>query len=191
MPSTSAQKELREQLCRGMLIKRSRANSGVFLENGRGRLFRQGNSMETQLEAVRWSGGEFEKKVLDLKPAVAVFDCDGTLWGMDSGVGFMEWSIGQGLVSRSTSDWIDTRYRGYRAGDVSELAICGEMVQIYASLREEELRKAAAEYVREYVRPVVFPEMERLVAELRKAGTERRRSRGRKLQRQPLDAVHI
>ena len=44
------------------------------------------------------------------------------------GYGFMAWSIDQGLVSRSTSDWIDTRYRGYQAGKVSELEICGEMV---------------------------------------------------------------
>ncbi len=128
--------------------------------------------METQLEAERWSAGELEKKIEGIKPAVAVFDCDGTLWAIDSGVGFMEWSIERGLVSRSTSDWIDTRYRGYRAGDVSELQICGEMVQIYAGLREDELRKAAAEYVQEFVRPVVFPEMERLVAGLRESGVE-------------------
>jgi phosphoserine phosphatase len=128
--------------------------------------------METQLEAERWSAGEFEKKIEGIKPAVAVFDCDGTLWGIDSGVGFMEWSIERGLVSRSTSDWIDTRHRGYRAGDVSELQICGEMVQIYAGLREDELRKAAAEYVHEFVRPAVFPEMARLVAGLRESGVE-------------------
>jgi phosphoserine phosphatase len=128
--------------------------------------------METQLEAERWSAGELESKIRDIKPAVAVFDCDGTLWGMDSGVGFMEWSMEQGLVSRSTSDWIDTRHREYRAGEVSELVICGEMVQIYAGLREEELRKAASEYVREFVHPVIFPEMARLVVSLREAGTE-------------------
>jgi phosphoserine phosphatase len=128
--------------------------------------------METQLEAERWSAGEFEKKIEGIKPAVAVFDCDGTLWGIDSGVGFMEWSIERGLVSRSTSDWIDTRHRGYRAGDVSELQICGEMVQIYAELREDELRKAAAEYVHEFVRPAIFPEMQRLVAGLRESGAE-------------------
>jgi phosphoserine phosphatase len=128
--------------------------------------------METQLEAERWSAGEFEKKIEGIKPAVAVFDCDGTLWAIDSGVGFLEWSIERGLVSRSTSDWVDTRYRGYRVGDVSELQICGEMVQIYAGLREDELRKAAAEYVSEFVRPVVFPEMERLVASLRESGVE-------------------
>ena len=128
--------------------------------------------METQLEAERWSAGEFEKKIESVKPAVAVFDCDGTLWSIDSGMGFMEWSIEQGLISRSTSDWIDTRYRGYRAGEVSELAICGEMVQIYAGLHEDEIRKAAAEYVREFVRPIVFPEMARLVAGLRESGAE-------------------
>jgi phosphoserine phosphatase len=128
--------------------------------------------METQLEAERWSAGELEKKIESIKPAVAVFDCDGTMWSIDSGMGFMEWSIEQGLVSRSTSDWIDTRYRGYRAGEVSELVICGEMVQIYAGLHEDEIRKAAAEYVREFVRPVVFPEMARLVAGLRTSGVE-------------------
>src|ERR1700721_2935195 len=128
--------------------------------------------METQLEAERWSAGEFEKKIEGIKPAVAVFDCGGTVVGIYSGVGFMEWSIERGLVSRSTSDWIDTRYRGYRAGDVSELQICGEMVQIYAGLREDELRKAAAEYVHEFVRPAVFPEMARLVAGLRESGVE-------------------
>lgn len=125
-----------------------------------------------QLETERWSAGELEKKVQDLKPSVAVFDCDGTLWGIDSGVGFMEWSLEQGLVSRSTSDWIDTRYRGYKAGDVSEAVICGEMVQIYAGLREDELCKAAAEYVQEFVRPVIFDEMARLVASLTESGAE-------------------
>ncbi len=128
--------------------------------------------METQLEAERWSAGELEEKIQGVKPAVAVFDCDGTLWKIDSGMGFMEWSIEQGLVSRSTSDWIDTRHRAYRAGDVNERDICGEMVQIYTGLREEELRRAAAEYVREFVRPSVFPEMARLMHGLRESGAE-------------------
>ena len=69
-----------------------------------------------------------------------MFDCDGTLWGGDAGYGFMAWTLEQGLVSRSTNDWIDTRYRDYRAGNVSEVAMCGEMVQMYAGLREAELR---------------------------------------------------
>jgi phosphoserine phosphatase len=121
---------------------------------------------------VRWTAEEFERQVLNLKPKVAVFDCDGTLWDGDSGLGFMTWSLEQGIVSRSTSDWIDTRHRAYRTGAVSEAQICGEMVQIYAGLREDELREAAARYVREFVQGWVFEEMARLVDALRSAGTE-------------------
>ncbi len=91
----------------------------------------------TQIEITRWNAEEFQRLVLNSKPRVAVFDCDGTLWGGDSGYGFMAWSLEQGLVSRSTSDWIDTRHRAYRSGKVSEEDICGEMVQIYAGLRDQ------------------------------------------------------
>jgi phosphoserine phosphatase len=84
----------------------------------------------------------------------------------------MEWSIEQGLVSRETSDWIDTRYRAYLAGQVSEVQICGEMVQIYAGLRETELRSAAARYVAETIRPRIFPEIAALLATLQSRGVE-------------------
>ncbi|MFZ0746029.1 MAG: haloacid dehalogenase-like hydrolase [Terracidiphilus sp.] len=126
----------------------------------------------TQTEIPRWTAAEFERLVLAGNPKVAVFDCDGTLWSGDSGYGFMVWSLEQGLVSRSTSDWIDTRYRAYLAGTVSEAQICGEMVQIYAGLREQELRTAAAQYFGEFVRSRIFGEMEPLVAALRKSGVE-------------------
>ena len=125
-----------------------------------------------QIEIPKWTAQQFERLVLESNPKVAVFDCDGTLWGGDAGSGFMVWSLDQGLVSRSTSDWIDTRYRAYQAGKVSEVEICGAMVQIYAGLREQELRAAAAQYVEEFVRPLVFPEMASLVAALRRAGVE-------------------
>jgi phosphoserine phosphatase len=120
----------------------------------------------------RWTAEEFERLVLESKPNVAVFDCDGTLWGGDSGYGFMAWTLEQGLVSRSTSDWIDTRHRAYNAGKVSELEICGEMVQMYAGLHEDEIRAAAAQFVSEYVRQRIFPEMAALIAALRKNGVE-------------------
>jgi phosphoserine phosphatase len=126
----------------------------------------------TQSETVKWTAEQFQQLVLDSKPQVAVFDCDGTLWGGDAGYGFMVWSLEQGLVSRSASDWIDARHRAYRAGKVSEEAICGEMVQIYAGLRDQELRSAAAQYVREFVDDRVFAEMEALVAALGHAGVE-------------------
>jgi phosphoserine phosphatase len=123
-----------------------------------------------QKESTGRSAQEFERQVLAGNPKVAVFDCDGTLWSGDSGYGFMIWSLEQGLVSRSTSDWIDNRYRAYLAGQVSELEICGEMVQIYAGLREQELRAAAAQYVKEFVLERVFPEMASLLTTLHKAG---------------------
>jgi phosphoserine phosphatase len=126
-----------------------------------------------QIDIHRWTAQEFKRLVLEAKPKVAVFDCDGTLWGGDAGYGFMVWSLEQGLVSRSTSDWIDNRHRSYRAGNVSEEEICGEMVQIYDGLRDQELRAAAAKYVNEFVRGQhIFPEMLDLVAALRAAGTD-------------------
>ncbi len=126
----------------------------------------------TQIGIPKWSAAEFERLVFDCKPRVAVFDCDGTLWGGDSGSGFMVWSMEKGLVSRSTSDWIDTRHRAYQTGKVSEETICGEMVQIYAGLRDRELRTAAAEYVKEFVASQLFPEMVSLVERLRQTGIE-------------------
>jgi len=80
---------------------------------------------------------QFHKSILSRQPKVAVFDCDGTLWDGDTGSEFMVWTIETGLVSRETADWIDDRYRLYRKGELSEIAICGEMVQIYQGLRED------------------------------------------------------
>lgn len=121
---------------------------------------------------VRYSPDEFRHAVLSPTPAVAVFDCDGTLWGGDAGLGFMNWSIEAGLLSRNASDWIDARHRLYRHGTVSELEICGEMVQVYDGLREDELRRAAAKYFAAHIEAQIFPEMQALVADLQAAGAE-------------------
>ncbi|HEX6494309.1 MAG TPA: haloacid dehalogenase-like hydrolase [Acidobacteriaceae bacterium] len=118
------------------------------------------------------SASDFHRAVLALSPRLAVFDCDGTLWSGDAGYDFMLWSIKTGLVSRNAADWIDSRYRLYRTGDISELAICGEMVQLYTGLEETELRRAAATFCRSQVQPHIFLEMQRLVADLRAAGCE-------------------
>jgi phosphoserine phosphatase len=124
----------------------------------------------TQVEIPRWTAAELERLVFELEPRVAVFDCDGTIWGGDAGYGFMAWSIEQGLVSRAASDWIDTRHRAYMAGKASELEICGEMVQVYAGLREQELRSAAAKFVQKHVQHRVFAEIGQLLAALRERG---------------------
>src|SRR5450631_2148492 len=125
------------------------------------------NAVPTQLSDI-----EFLNTALALRPRVAVFDCDGTLWSGDAGYGFMIWSLEQGLVSRNASDWIDSRYRLYLSGEVSEETMCGEMVQVYAELREDEMRHAAAEYFNSYIEPRIFPVLRKLIDGLRQAGTD-------------------
>lgn len=114
----------------------------------------------------------FFARVHDLAPRVAVFDCDGTLWSGDAGSNFMLWSMETGLISREASDWLTARYQGYKAGTVSELAICGEMVQIYAGLAVAELRRAAADFFRQHIERNIFPEMQQLVADLQHDGAQ-------------------
>jgi phosphoserine phosphatase len=119
-----------------------------------------------------FSTSEFHAAVLDLAPRIAVFDCDGTLWSGDAGSGFMRWSIEKGLLSAEAVAWLDQRYRGYLAGQVSELAICGEMVQVYQGLPESEIRAAAAEYFSSQIEQNIFPEMLALVRDLQATNTE-------------------
>jgi phosphoserine phosphatase len=121
---------------------------------------------------VRLSTPEFHEAVHSLSPSVAVFDCDGTLWSGDAGSGFMNWTIETGLVSREMTDWIDGRYRGYLRREVSEVAICGEMVQMYQRLREEEMRRAAKTFFETQIEQNIFPEMKQLVEELRGKGVD-------------------
>lgn len=125
-----------------------------------------------EIEIPGWTAEEFERLVLESKPKVAVFDCDGTLWNGDAGGAFLRWSIEQGLISRSSIDWIDVRYRAYQAGKITEEQICADVVQIYAGLRDREMRTAAARFFHELVQKHVFPEMATLVATLCRAGTE-------------------
>jgi phosphoserine phosphatase len=84
----------------------------------------------------------------------------------------MKWTIETGLISREATDWIDARYRAYLRGEVSELAICGEMVQLYQGLREEEMRRAAKVFFESYIERNIFPEMLALVNELRGKGVD-------------------
>jgi phosphoserine phosphatase len=128
-------------------------------------------SIETR-PVVRLSLAELRSAVLTSAPKIAVFDCDGTLWDGDAGLGFMNWSMEAGLLSRDASDWIDARHRLYRQGEVSEAEICGEMVQVYAGLREDELRRAAARYFATHIESQIFPEMRALVADLHAAGAD-------------------
>lgn len=122
--------------------------------------------------AERLTTPTFHARVHALAPKIAVFDCDGTLWSGDAGSAFMRWTIDTGLISPEQISWLNARYEGYKRGDVSELAICGEMVQVYRGLPVETLRAAAADFFHTYVEPNIFPEMAELVAALQRNGCD-------------------
>ena len=119
-----------------------------------------------------FSAADFHAAVHALAPRIAVFDCDGTLWSGDAGSGFMRWTIERGILSPEAIARLDVRYKGYLAGRVSELEICGEMVQIYAGLREQDMRATAAEFFATEIERNIFPEMRELIRDLQTAGTE-------------------
>jgi phosphoserine phosphatase len=118
------------------------------------------------------TAAEFQAAVLALAPRLAVFDCDGTLWSGDAGSGFMRWTIDRGILSPEAVAWLDRRYQGYLAGQVSEFAICGEMVQVYCGLSESDMRAAAAEFFATEIEHRIFPQLRALIAQLQSAGTE-------------------
>ncbi len=118
------------------------------------------------------STAEFHAAVHALSPKIAVFDCDGTLWSGDAGSSFMLWTIENGILGPEKSDWLNNRYDRYNRGEVTELAICGDMVRCYAGLAVDTLREAAATFFRERIERNIFPELRDLVADLQRSGTE-------------------
>ena len=110
---------------------------------------------------------EFVESVLTLKPRVATFDCDGTLWSGDAGEGFFSWEMQQGLVSKEIADSMRARYAEYRAGKVAEDVMCGAMVTMHRGLPEEVVQQACDTYFAQAIAPNIFPEMRELVQRLR------------------------
>lgn len=84
----------------------------------------------------------------------------------------MWWTMERGLLAPEQTDWLNERYAGYKRGEVSELAICGEMVQVYRGIPEQRMRAAAADFFRERIEKNIFPEMLALITELQERGTE-------------------
>lgn len=114
----------------------------------------------------------FADSVLALRPRVAVFDCDGTLWSGDSGADFFYWEVERGLISPEVAQWATTRYKDYKAGNVGEDTMCGEMVTINAGSTLQSLQEAAEEFFSSVVEARIFPEMLRLTRELESIGCE-------------------
>jgi HAD superfamily phosphoserine phosphatase-like hydrolase len=115
---------------------------------------------------------EFVKSVLSLKPLSAAFDCDGTLWSGDAGEGFFSWELEQRLVPDEIARWANPRYADYKAGQVAEEVMCGEMVTMHRGMREELVQQACDTYFSQAMTANIFPEMRELVSRLRESGCD-------------------
>ena len=118
------------------------------------------------------TASQFIETVLALRPAIAVFDCDGTLWSGDAGRDFFYWEIERGLVSPNVADAMRARYKLYEAREVGEEAMCGEMVTMHDGLSIADLHRAGEEFFVEVVAPRIFPEMLDLTHRLGDQGCE-------------------
>jgi phosphoserine phosphatase len=114
----------------------------------------------------------FIESVLNLRPQIAAFDCDGTLWSGDAGEGFFAWELQRGLVDQTVADWIRSRYADYKAGKVAEEVMCGEMVTMHRGLQEKTVHQACDEYFAANILPNIFPEMSELVQRLQASGCD-------------------
>lgn len=121
------------------------------------------------------SGGtaeQFLNSVLELRPRIAVFDCDGTLWSGDAGAEFYYWELEQGLISEETLRRIRPRYNDYKEGKVDEATMCGEMVTIHKGLTEADLEAVAERFFSGSVEHHIFPIMRELTRRLAETGCE-------------------
>ncbi len=115
----------------------------------------------------------FLDSVLKLAPRVAAFDCDGTLWSGDVGEGFFDWELNQkNVVSDALERSMRARYVDYRAGNVAEDQMCGEMVTMHKGISESVMMRAAAEYFDHAFPGKIFPRMRELIRRLHEAGCE-------------------
>jgi phosphoserine phosphatase len=114
----------------------------------------------------------FISSVLTLRPRLAVFDCDGTLWPDDSGEQFLYWELEHKLLAPEVERWIIARYRDYKRGLIDETLMCGEMVTIHDGISCERLESTAREFFDERFAPRIFPEMRELTLRLRDDGCE-------------------
>jgi HAD superfamily phosphoserine phosphatase-like hydrolase len=109
---------------------------------------------------------EFLEHVIGLGLRVAAFDCDGTLWSGDAGETFFQWEMKQGIVTAEVAEGMRARYAEYKAGQVSEDDMCGEMVTMHNGISEAAMMRAATEFMEHSFPGRVFPEMQELVRRL-------------------------
>ncbi len=115
---------------------------------------------------------QFIESVLQLGPRVAAFDCDGTLWSGDAGETFFDWELRRGVVSEGVSIAMRARYAEYKAGNVTEDDMCGEMVTMHKGLSDSAMMESATEFMTSHFPGRMFSEMKELVQQLHGQGCE-------------------
>lgn len=115
---------------------------------------------------------EFLEYVVGLAPQVAAFDCDGTLWSGDAGETFFRWEMKEGIVSAEVAQAMRARYLEYKAGEVSEDDMCGEMVTMHRGISEAVMMRAASDFMGHSFPGHIFPEMQELVRRLHETDCE-------------------
>jgi HAD superfamily phosphoserine phosphatase-like hydrolase len=120
----------------------------------------------------------FIDSVLDRKPKVAAFDCDGTLWSGDVGERFFDWELRENYVFQDGQNreelsrkWRD-RYAAYKRGEVDETTMCGEMVTMHEGISATQMMEAATQFFDQFFVAQIFPEMQELVRRLHENGCE-------------------
>ena len=76
------------------------------------------------------------------------------------------------LVPDEIARWARPRYADYKAGQVAEEVMCGEMVTMHRGLREEMVQQACDTYFAQAMGANIFPEMRELVSRLRESGCD-------------------
>jgi phosphoserine phosphatase len=75
------------------------------------------------------------------------------------------------MLPAKVAQWALARYEDYKAGNVDEETMCGEMVTINAGIPLRELEEAAQEFFAAIVEKRIFPEMLPLAHALAAAGS--------------------
>ena len=114
----------------------------------------------------------FIDSTLRLAPQLAVFDCDGTLWSGDAGEQFFAWEQADELVPDEVARSMQARYADYKAGNVAEEVMCGEMVTMHKGMIEADVQRAATRFFDQTFVDNIFPEMRKLVHRLQAQGCD-------------------
>src|SRR3954466_4741970 len=127
---------------------------------------------EPQAGAATSSADSFVASILELRPKLAVFDCDGTLWEGDGGKDFLYWEAQAGLLPKTVKEGALPRYDSYERGEVDEETMCGEMTSLHAGIPVKDIEAAAETFVATVIERRIFPEVQTLVRSLIADGCE-------------------